>query len=329
MSRQDGYARLQNSFWRSPKGMKLKKRNPTAGFLYILSISYAADNMTDGHISEDVAYYALDATDEQIRFLVEEGYWDTSEDGDGWRIHDYLEHQNSREQIEAARAKDRARKKTTRKPSNQPETGFHTESNRNPTGDHTDCLTENRKQQTTNSSSHEEEGETRASAPATTAENYQLEARIIDLWEPDASAQATADEKTRAGYPRVDLDALATRFRRKLHARGLTAYKLLPTRESLSAEFCTWVEREAEFMAERTKGTPTPPRLVAPPHEHTMACEHVLDLLTPHEHMFDHEGGRGANPWINARSELANLLNHGMDAQTALADILARQEADA
>ena len=31
-----GYAKLQNDFWRSPKGMKLKKRNPSAGFLYIL-----------------------------------------------------------------------------------------------------------------------------------------------------------------------------------------------------------------------------------------------------------------------------------------------------
>lgn len=328
MSRQDGYARLQNSFWRSPKGMKLKKRNPTAGFLYILSISYAADNMTDGHISEDVAYYALDATDDQIRFLVEEGYWDTSEDGDGWRIHDYLEHQNSREQIEAARAKDRARKKTTRKPSNQPETGFHTESNRNPTRDHTDCLTENRKQQTTNSSSHEEEGETRASAPATTAENYQLEARIIDLWEPDASAQATADEKTRAGYPRVDLDALATRFRRKLHARGLTAYKLLPTTDSLSAEFCTWVEKEAEFMAERAKGTPTPPAHVATPHEHTWTCEHVQNLIAPHEAEYDHtRDGFAPSAWMQACSRLADQLNQGIDPHAALTQIL--QEATA
>ena len=55
--------------------------------------------------------------------------------------------------------------------------------------------------------------------------------------------------------------------------------------------------------------------------------QHVLDLLTPHESQFDHAGGRGSNPWISARSHLADLLNNGTNPDVALADIL--QEVDA
>lgn len=57
-------------------------------------------------------------------------------------------------------------------------------------------------------------------------------------------------------------------------------------------------------------------------HRHTLGCQHVLDLLTPHESQFDHEGSRGSNPWISARSHLADLLNHGTEPSEALADIL-------
>lgn len=57
-------------------------------------------------------------------------------------------------------------------------------------------------------------------------------------------------------------------------------------------------------------------------HRHTLGCQHVLDLLTPHEQLFDHEGGRGSNPWISARSHLADLLNNGTTPDAALADIL-------
>lgn len=323
-----GYARLRNDFWRSPKGMKLRKRNPAAGFLHLCAISYASDNLTDGHISEDVAYYSLDATDDQIAFLVDNGYWDESADGDGWTIHDYLEHQNSRDSINETRAKDRARKARKK---TQPTTPTQ-ESRRNPDGIQTESdvnpstsFNQNTKHKTQNTSSDEEVEAARVNAPTTpTEEKPDLdENKLIDLWEPDASAQATADEKARAGYPRVDLAALATRFRRKLHARGLAAYKLLPTRQSLSAEFCTWVEKEAEYMAERAKATPTPPTHVTAPHEHTWTCEHVQSLIAPHEAEYDHErDGFAPSAWMQACNHLADLLNHGTEPSEALADIL-------
>ena len=136
MSRKDeGYARLSNGFLRSTKGSKL---NPSAGFLYIRAISFASDNMTDGHLTEDDVLYNLDANQTDIDFLVDNHYWDPSEDGDGWQIHDYLDMQNSREQIEQARNKDRRRKQAA-KQNNQPKpdtnpNGIHMESNRKPPG---------------------------------------------------------------------------------------------------------------------------------------------------------------------------------------------------
>lgn len=316
---QRGYARLSNDLWRSPAAMKMLTVKPEALAYYVAAISYASDNLTDGTLEETVVRYVLRVPDDVIAFLVEEGKWEPVEGG--WTIHNYGKWQNSREQIEATRAKDRARKTrktTTQTESEQNPDGNHTETDVNPTTSFNQNQNQNQ-----NTSSNEEEEETRASAPTTPAESQQAEARIIDLWEPDASAQATADEKAREGYPCVDLAALATRFRRKLHARGLAAYKLLPTRQSLSAEFCTWVEKEAEYMAERTKGTPTPPTHVAAPHEHTWTCEHVQDLIAPHEAEYDHtRDGFAPSAWMQACSRLATHLNDGQEPQAALADIL-------
>lgn len=331
-----GYARLRNDFWRSPKGMKLRKRNPAAGFLHLCAISYASDNLTDGHISEDVAYYSLDADDDQIAFLVDNGYWDKSADGDGWTIHDYLEHQNSRDSINETRAKDRARKArkkgqpTTPTPEHErnPD-GIQTESDVNPSTP----FNQNTKHKTQNTSPSGEVEAARASAPTTATEEKPGidENELIDLWEPSPACHGHADELTRAGRPHVDLDALATTFRNKLHARGLAAYRLRPCLESLDAEFRTWISREADFIDERTRhnhGTPTPPPHVVPPHEHTWTCEHVQNLIAPHEAEYDHErDGFAPSAWMQACSHLADLLNHGANPDVALAAIL--QEVDA
>lgn len=327
-----GYAKLQNDFWRSPKGMKLKKRNPAAGFLYILAISYAADNLTDGHISEDVAYYALDATDEQIAFLVDNGYWDESDTGDGWMIHDYLEHQNSREQIETTRAKDRARKARKKADSDTTPSGFQSDSARKPDGGRVEGLNTKHKTQNQNSSSSEEEEDAheRAASAATVEENRMGESEVIDLWEPSPACQGHADELERAGRPHIDLDQLAITFRNKLHARGLAAYRLRPVAESLDAEFRTWITKECDFIEERAARngpTHTPPRMTSTPHEHTDTCTHVLELMNPLRGDYpQNPNGFGPSEEFAADCQaVADRLNAGDSPQQAL-DAITRKE---
>ncbi|RYM96107.1 hypothetical protein [Bifidobacterium animalis] len=323
-----GYAKLQNDFWRSPKGMKLKKRNPAAGFLYILAISYAADNLTDGHISEDVAYYALDATDEQIAFLVDNGYWDESDTGDGWMIHDYLEHQNSREQIETTRAKDRARKARKKADSDTTSITFRPDSARNPDGGRLEGLNTKHKTQNQNSSSSEEEedAQERAASAAQVEEQRMGESEVIDLWEPSPACQGHADELERAGRPHIDLDQLATTFRNKLHARGLAAYRLRPVTESLDAEFRTWITKECDFIEERTARngpTHTPPRMTSTPHEHTATCKHVLELMNPMRGDYP-QNPNGFGPSAEFTDDcqtVADRLNAGDSTQQALESI--------
>lgn len=314
MSQQKGYARLSNDLWRSPTAMKMLAVNPAALAYYIAAISYASDNLTDGRLDETVVRYVLRVPDDVIDYLVDEGKWEPAADG-GWRIHNYDKWQNSRADIEAARARDRERK--TRKPAT-PST--KKDSERNPHGIQPDAdvnpttpFNQNQNQnQNQNTSSHEEVGEARASAPATAAAETRSESELIDVWEPDASCIAYADELERAGHPRVDLGALATRFRRKLHARGLAAYKLRATPKALSAEFCTWIDTEVTILTQQPKPAAQPTRHMAESsaHRHTWDCDHVQARMSPHEADYDHERhGWGASDWMTACAAEADRLN--------------------
>lgn len=313
MSQQKGYARLSNDLWRSPTAMKMLAVNPAALAYYIAAISYASDNLTDGRLDETVVRYVLRVPDDVIDYLVDEGKWEPDTDG-GWRIHNYAKWQNSRADIEAARARDRERK--TRRPATTPTKKVST---RNPDGirpeaDVNPTIPFNQNQnQNQNTSSHEEVGEARASAPATAAEETRSESELIDVWEPDASCIAYADELARAGHPRVDLGALATRFRRKLHARGLAAYKLRPTPKALSAEFCTWIDTEVTILAQQPKPAVAPDRHTAKPpaHRHKWDCQHVMAIMAPHEADYSHERANGIAPsdWMTACAAEADRLN--------------------
>ena len=321
---QKGYAKLSNDLWRSPDGMKMLAVNPAALAYYVAAISYASDNLTDGRLDETVVRYVLRVPQDVIDYLVDEGKWEPADDG-GWTIHNYAKWQNSRADIEAARAKDRERK--TRKPATTPTTkdstrnpdGIHTEADVNPTTPFNQNQNQNQ-----NTSPHGEVGEAREGAPATPAET-RSESDLIDLWEPDASCIAYADELARTGRPHVDLAALATRFRRKLHARGLAAYKLRATPKALSAEFCTWIDTETDIITQRDKPTATPATHHPTPtkHRHTWDCEHVKAIMKPHETDYSHERDNGFAPsdWMTACMTQADRLNQteGL-TETALAD---------
>lgn len=125
-----GYAKLSNEFWRSPSVMEMLDTNPAALGYYVAAVSYASDNLTDGLIEERVAKHSLHVPEDVIAFLVDIGKWETVEGG--WLIHNYAKWQNSREQIEAARERDRNRKANNR--SEDIPDGIQTESENTPDG---------------------------------------------------------------------------------------------------------------------------------------------------------------------------------------------------
>lgn len=143
-----------------------------------------------------------------------------------------------------------------------------------------------------------------------------------DTTQPTSREQALADwspnseHEALANSAHADLDAEADKFRCRQLADGHIA-------KNIDAAFTLWLRRgiEGGYLT-RHATRPSDQPATSKPHRHGLGCNHVLDLLEPHEQLFDHDGARGANPWVNARSRLADLLNHGMDPNVALADVL-------
>lgn len=98
-----GYAQLSNGLWLNNKANELMDTDPRAFCMWIMSLSYASDNMTDGVLNAR-ALRRLGCDDRTRESLIECGMWEDT--GDGCvRIHDYLKHNMSREQVEGRRGK--------------------------------------------------------------------------------------------------------------------------------------------------------------------------------------------------------------------------------
>lgn len=138
----------------------------------------------------------------------------------------------------------------------------------------------------------------------------------FEHWQPGDKAIAKATQL------HADLDSELEKFRTVVTDNG----KYPPCPEK---SFLRWLDSGARrgLLDKLHTQRPSDQPATSKPHRHGLGCNHVLDLLEPHEQLFDHDGARGANPWVNARSRLADLLNHGMDPNMALADVL--QEVDA
>lgn len=143
------------------------------------------------------------------------------------------------------------------------------------------------------------------------------ESELIDLWEPTPACQALADELAANGLPTVDITALAARFRLKLHARGLDAYRLRPTLESLDYGFRTWIEPEARDPDGLHVTTPESAADTAPdgPHRHDAFCEHVGKILRTSTFLRNLPAGMDRE---RVRQTLADLLNQGVSQAEAV-----------
>jgi hypothetical protein len=111
------WVRLDDRFHANPKVRRVAGRSLRAAFLYVCSLSYAAERLSDGHVDRDfVADLIPDNMEREsaVIVLVDEGLWHV--DGGGWSIHDWNDYNEPRADILARRrAREEKRRERRRK----------------------------------------------------------------------------------------------------------------------------------------------------------------------------------------------------------------------
>lgn len=102
-----GYVQLANGFYLNRKVRRLRRTMPSAVSAFVVMLSYCGDNLTDGYVDDDTAEFVLDITTQELDALQQVGLIEAV-DG-GYVIHDYLEHNRSRQQVMAKRKREHDR----------------------------------------------------------------------------------------------------------------------------------------------------------------------------------------------------------------------------
>lgn len=104
---------------RMPEHRKVRRLSHAAFRLHVTLMCLCARDATDGAVTRDDVDDVLDTRpfrdedgDALVDELVERGLLDV--DGDGWHVHDYLDHNPSREDVEARRQREREKKRAQR-----------------------------------------------------------------------------------------------------------------------------------------------------------------------------------------------------------------------
>lgn len=98
------YVRVETSVPRHPKFLRA---GPAASWLWLCGVAYCQDALTDGFIAKEALYtLGVQKPLPLVTTLVSIGLW--HEEPNGWRVHDYLDHNNSAEYVR--RVQDERRK---------------------------------------------------------------------------------------------------------------------------------------------------------------------------------------------------------------------------
>jgi hypothetical protein len=114
------WVRLDDGFADHPK---VERAGPLAGWLHVVAMCYCARHLTDGRVPKVKARRLADIPQpaRHIAALVEAGLW--HEDGADYVLHDFLDYQPARAEVEAERkaARDRMAKARSNKRRSSPE----------------------------------------------------------------------------------------------------------------------------------------------------------------------------------------------------------------
>lgn len=98
------WVRIDDTFPEHPKVVGL---SAAAFRLHVTAICYASRNLTDGYVPRG-ALRALGGTKQRVAELVKAGLWDGG-GATGWQLHDYLDYNRSRGDVEDERRAARSR----------------------------------------------------------------------------------------------------------------------------------------------------------------------------------------------------------------------------
>lgn len=100
-----GYVQLSNMFWRSPKTFTLLRTNPAALGYFTVLLSWAGDNLSDGLLPSNVINGLFAVPQDSLAALLSVGFLEQRQNG--YQIHDYLDWNRSKTQIEQEAEKKR------------------------------------------------------------------------------------------------------------------------------------------------------------------------------------------------------------------------------
>lgn len=151
-----GYVQLANGFYLNRKVRRLRRTMPSAISAFVIMLSYCGDNLTDGFVDSDTAEFVLDITTQELDALRQVGLIETV-DG-GYVIHDYLEHNRSRQQVMAKRKRERERYSAESLPAESAQTAGRIETESGQTPEHQNTRTQKKDEEEYSSSSSKEIG---------------------------------------------------------------------------------------------------------------------------------------------------------------------------
>lgn len=226
-----GYAQLSNDLWRNLKMRQVSEEHPREFAIWILSISYCSDKLTDGMVSEYEIRAFLGVKPREEKRMCELGLWEKT--AEGIRIHDYLTMQRSREDVRKDRESGARRQRKHRQ--------NNAKSNALRNGDgHTD-VTDTKPQtlQTPNTQTLLSKDKSERCPLPTENE--------IQKWEPKPTHRQKAMTLADKGYPLVDIDDLGEEFKLSLQAKGIDHYQY----RNLDAAFNTWITKRAKSLRDQ------------------------------------------------------------------------------
>ena len=236
-----GYIQLVNGFYANEKVQELARsgRMDAVG-VFCMALTYCGDHLTDGFVPRRAMLYVIGATGEQVNALCDVGMLEAVEEG--WLIHDYTEHNRTKEQVLHARKKSAERVAKHRNESDV--TALHRNCNAVTSGqtpEHQNTRTQKKEKEEYSSSFSKEIG----------LNDFELVRE-----KTHANAAIIRD------YPNLDLSDAWNAFLSRHYGENRT--------------IADWMRLWKGWCQRRAKMSGIPP---SKRHVHTWKCSHVLEAL--------------------------------------------------